>query len=97
MIISFGNKLAKDLVEDNPSKEVRRFPPELIRICRRKLNVLHGAKTPEDLKVPPGNRLEALKGNRKGEYSIRVNEQWRITFKFAQGNASDVKVEDYHK
>lgn len=97
MIVSFGNKLAKDLVEENSSKEVRAFPTELIRACRRKLNMLHAAKAPEDLKVPPGNRLEALKGNRKGEYSIRVNDQWRITFKFEQGNAHEVKVEDYHK
>lgn len=95
MIVSFGNKLAKDLVEENPSKELRRFPAELIRICRRKLNTLHAAKVPEDLKVPPGNRLEALKGDRKGQYSIRVNDQWRITFKFEQGNAFEVKVEDY--
>lgn len=97
MIVSFGNKLAKNLVEENQSKEVRGFPAELIRICRRKLNMLHAAKAPEDLKVPPGNRLEALKGGRKGEYSIRVNDQWRITFKFEQGNALEVKVEDYHK
>lgn len=97
MIVSFGNKLAKNLVEENHSKEVRGFPAELIRICRRKLNMLHAAKAPEDLKVPPGNRLEALKGDRKGEYSIRVNDQWRITFKFEQGNALEVKVEDYHR
>jgi toxin HigB-1 len=97
MIGSFGNKLAKDLVEENSSKEVRAFPAELVRICRRKLNMLHAAKALEDLKSPPGNRFEALKGDRKGQYSIRVNDQWRITFKFEQGNAFDVKVEDYHK
>ncbi len=59
--------------------------------------MLHAAKAPKDLKVPPGNRLEALKGDRKGEYSIRINDQWRITFKFEQGNVLEVKVEDYHK
>lgn len=97
MIVSFGNRLAKDLVEEIQSKEVRGFPAELIRICRRKLNMIHAATTPEDLKIPRGNRLEALKGSRKGEYSIRVNDQWRITFRFDQGNALEVKVEDYHK
>ena len=97
MIISYGNRLAKDLVEENHSKEVRGFPAELIRTSRRKLNMLHAAKVPEDLKVAPANRLEALKGNRKGEYSIRINDQWRITFMFEQGNALEVKVEDYHR
>jgi len=59
--------------------------------------MLHAAKALEDLKILPGNRLEALKGGRKGEYSIRVNDQWRITFQFGQGHALEVKVEDYHK
>lgn len=97
MIVSFGNKLAKDLVEEIQSKEVRGFPAELVKVCRRKLNMIHAAKVPEDLKIPPGNRLGALKGNRKGEFSIRVNDQWHITFKFEGGNALEVKVEDYHK
>ena len=55
------------------------------------------AETLDDLKVPPGNRLEALKGDRAGYYSIRINDQWRITFKFKNGNALEVKIEDYHK
>jgi len=55
------------------------------------------AETLNDLKVPPGNRLEQLKGSRKGYYSIRVNEQWRITFRFENGNAYEVKIEDYHR
>lgn len=97
MIFSYGNKLARDLAEDQRSKEVRSFPAELIKICRRKLNMLHAAKSLEDLKVTPGNRLEALKGDRKGRLSIRVNDQWRITFKFVDGNTPEVKVEDYHK
>jgi proteic killer suppression protein len=63
----------------------------------RKLEMIDKAETIEDLKVPPGNKLEALKGNRKGYYSIRINDQWRITFKFENGKALEVKIEDYHK
>jgi len=59
--------------------------------------MVHSAKTLGDMRVPPGNRLEALKGNHKGLHSIRVNDQWRVVFRFADGNAYDVKVEDYHR
>ena len=96
MILSFGNRLAKDLVEENFSKELRSFPAELVRTARRKLNLLHGARDIKDLLVPPGNRLEKLKGARKSEYSIRINNQWRICFLFENGNAQNVTVEDYH-
>jgi proteic killer suppression protein len=96
MIIGFGNKLAKDLVEQNRSKEVRAFPSELYRTARKKLAMLHAAKEIVDLRVPPGNRLERLKGNLKTFYSIRINDQWRIVFKFDDGNAYEVSVEDYH-
>lgn len=96
MIISFGNKLAKDLVEENSSKELRTFPANLVRVARRKLNLLHAAKELKDLLSPPGNRLEKLNGNRKEQYSIRINNQWRICFLFGNGNATNVTVEDYH-
>ncbi len=96
MIVSFGNKLAKDLVEDNRSKETRSFPNELHRAARKKLAMLHAAKQLADLRSPPGNRLERLKGNRKEEHSIRINDQWRICFQFLDGNALSVTVEDYH-
>jgi len=96
MIVSFGNKLAKDLVEENSSKELRAFPAELIRAARKKLNMLHVARELKDLLSPPGNRLEKLKGDRKGQYSIRINNQWRICFHFESGNAANVTVEDYH-
>ena len=66
------------------------------RIARRKLLLLHWAKSLDDLRVPPGNRLEALRGNRKGQYSIRINDQWRICFVWAQGDARDVEIVDYH-
>jgi proteic killer suppression protein len=96
MILTFGNKLAKDLVEENPSREARAFPPALVRAARRKLAMLHAARELRDLLSPPGNRLEKLKGARREKCSIRINDQWRIVFKLAQGNAEDVRVEDYH-
>ena len=76
-------------------EEVPRFRA-FERIARRKLLLLHRAKSLDDLRVPPGNRLEALRGNRKGEYSIRINDQWRICFMWAQGDARDVEIVDYH-
>jgi toxin HigB-1 len=66
------------------------------RQARRKLLYLNRARTLNDLKQPPGNHLEALKGNRKGQYSIRVNEQWRICFKWSEGDVYNVEIVDYH-
>ena len=80
MIESFGNRLAEDLFYDRTTKEVRRFPPELRRAARRKLLFVHDAAELVDLRVPPGNRLEVLKGKLAGCYSIRINDQWRILF-----------------
>lgn len=96
MIESFGNRLAEDLFYDRRSKDVRAFPTQLLRAARRKVLYLHDAAELADLRVPPGNRLEALKGRWKGFYSIRINVQWRVVFRFERGNASDVRVIDYH-
>jgi len=74
----------------------RRFPPDIQRRARRKLLVLHAATELRHLVVPPGNRLEALKGDRQGQHSIRVNDQWRICFRWREGNADDVEIVDYH-
>ena len=74
----------------------RRLPPTIQRAARRKLLAIHAAADLRDLLVPPGNRLEALKGNRKGQHSIRINEQWRICFRWREGNAYDVEIVDYH-
>ena len=74
----------------------RRFPPDIQRRARRKLLVLHAATELRQLVVPPGNRLEALKGGRQGQYSIRVNDQWRICFHWREGNAYKVEIVDYH-
>jgi len=96
VIESFGNRLAEDLFYDRKSKESRTFPAELIRAARRKVLYLHDAAQLNDLRLPPGNRLESLKGRWKGFHSIRINDQWRVVFRFESGNASDVRVVDYH-
>jgi len=96
MIESFGNALAEDLFDERHSKTTRSFPAELYRVARRKLLYLHDASELKDLRVPPGNRLERLKGNWKGFYSIRINDQWRVIFRWTGGNKFDVQVVDYH-
>lgn len=96
MINSFANKLAEDLFDDLNSKFVRSFPAELKRVARRKLLYLHDAAELQDLKIPPGNKLEALKDDLAGYYSIRINIQWRIVFRWDNGNAEEVSVIDYH-
>lgn len=73
-----------------------RLPQQIQHIARRKLRMLNNAKQLRDLQIPPNNRLEPLKGNRHGEYSIRINDQWRICFKWIEGNAYRVGIEDYH-
>ena len=75
--------------------ECRRFY-NIERVARRKLLYLHQATTLDDLRSPPGNRLESLKGDRKGQYSIRVNDQWRVCFRWDNGDAVDVEIVDYH-
>ena len=74
----------------------RRLPHEIQEVARRKLRMINNARAVADLRVPPANRLEALKGVRAGQYSIRINNQWRICFRFANGQASDVEIVDYH-
>jgi proteic killer suppression protein len=96
MINSFGNRLAEDLYFDRQSRATRAFATDLRRIARRKLLYLHDAAGLKDLRVPPGNRLETLKGNYKGKHSIRINEQWRVVFRWQNGNAFEVEVVDYH-
>jgi proteic killer suppression protein len=96
VIESFGNRLAEDLFDDLTSKEVRHFPSDLRRIARRKLLYLHDAAALSDLQVPPGNRLEAMRGKLKGFHSIRINDQWRIVFRWGSAAAFEVQVVDYH-
>ena len=73
-----------------------RLPRNIQRIARRKLRMLNNARQLSDLRIPPNNRLEALKGNRAGEFSVRINDQWRICFKWSDGNVEHVIIEDYH-
>ena len=74
----------------------RRLPADIQNTARRKLEYLHRARRLDDLRMPPGNRLEALAGKRKGQHSIRVNDQWRICFAWSDGNAAQVEMVDYH-
>ena len=96
MIESFGNRLAEDLFYDRRSRVTRSFPSALRRVARRKMLYVHDASELKDLRVPPGNRLEILRGDRKGYHSIRINDQWRIVFRWQGGNAFEIEIVDYH-
>lgn len=74
----------------------RRLPADIQAVARRKLRMLNSALTLEDLRIPPANRLEALKGDRRGQHSIRINDQWRICFRWKENDAHDVEIVDYH-
>lgn len=75
----------------------RRLPPDIQAAALRKLRLLAAAKRLEDLRVPPGNRLEALVGDRSGQHSVRINDQWRICFRWSEGGPADVEIIDYHR
>ena len=94
-IQSFRDAATEDLFHGRKTSRVRRFPPDLVRIALRKLDVLNGAHRLEDLRSPPANRLEALKGDLAGFHSIRVNDQWRFIFRWDEG-VYDVSLTDYH-
>ena len=93
MIRSFGDRNTARLWDREP---VRHFPADLRRVMLRKLGMVDAATQLEDLRVPPGNRLEKLRGDRAGQRSIRVNDQWRICFRWAAGEAHAVELVDYH-
>ncbi|KAF1724384.1 type II toxin-antitoxin system RelE/ParE family toxin [Pseudoxanthomonas japonensis] len=93
MIRNFIDKEADKVWKGTPS---RRLPADMQAVARRKLRMLNNAATLDDLRVPPANRLEALKGDRKGQYSIRINDQWRVCFRWKDGDAHDVEIVDYH-
>jgi proteic killer suppression protein len=93
VINSFGSALAEDIYNGIRN---RKLPAPLHRIALRKLRYLDNAADIKDLQVPPGNRLEKLSGNRKGQYSIRINEQFRICFSWKNGDAYKVTIVDYH-
>ena len=93
MIISFGNKDTEKIWKGD---FVTLLPNEIQEIGRRKLRMLNNSQNLIDLQIPPSNRLEKLKGNLKDFYSIRINSQWRIIFKWQNGNALEVEIIDYH-
>jgi proteic killer suppression protein len=93
MITSFGSKKTRRIWD---GERVKGLATELQEIARRKMRMLNNSQNIADLQVPPSNRLERLKGNFKDFYSIRINNQWRIIFKWDKGNASDVEIIDYH-
>ena len=93
MIKSFRDKEAERVFHRLKS---RKFPDALYRSALKKLLLLDAAESIQDLRMPPGNRLERLSGDRRGQYSIRVNNQWRVCFKWKDGNAADVEIVDYH-
>jgi proteic killer suppression protein len=94
MIRSFKDKEAERIFSRHRS---RKFPDELQRIMLRKLRMLNRAMNLNDLRVPPANRLEKLKGNRADQYSIRINDQWRICFKWHNNDAFEIEIVDYHR
>jgi proteic killer suppression protein len=97
MIESFADKATTDIFNGVNSADARkRLPRDLWRVAFRKLDQIDAAVEISDLKVPPGNRLEALKGDRVGQYSIRINDQYRICFEWRSGDASNVEIVDYH-
>ena len=94
MILSFANKETEKIWN---GESVKKIPLEIQKIGRRKLRMLNNSTDINDIKVPPSNRLEKLKGKLKGFNSIRINDQWRIIFKWYKGHAKEVKIIDYHK
>lgn len=96
MIRSFGNRLAEDLFHDRQTATTRRLPPDLRRPAQRKLQYLNAAVRLRDLAAPPGNRLESLRGDRQGFHAIRINDQWRIVFRWDAAGVTRVEVTDNH-
>jgi proteic killer suppression protein len=93
MIQTFAGKESERPFNREP---VKRFPPPVQRPALRKLLILDAAESVDDLRNPPGNRLEKLHGDREGQYSIRVNDQWRVCFRWDAGDAYEVEITDYH-
>ncbi len=93
MIIDFRCRETQGVFEGRQS---RKLPPDIQNVARRKLRLIDAAERFDDLRNPPGNRLEVLKAEREGQYSIRINDQWRICFRWTGSGASDVEIVDYH-
>jgi proteic killer suppression protein len=96
MIVSFGDRSTEDLFHGRPTARARRFPSDVVDAALVKMDSLNGAASVLDLRSPPGNRLEALKGDLKGWHSIRVNDQWRLISRWQGNDAHKVRLVDYH-
>jgi proteic killer suppression protein len=96
VIQSFADETAADAFRERNTRSARRIPREIWRVAQRKLKALDVAARLEDLTIPAGNRLDRLKGDQAGRHSIRINDQYRVTFRWEQGHAHEVRVEDYH-
>ena len=96
MIASFGDKATEALFNGSPKKEFKVFPPGILAVALRKLDMLNAAIALGDLRSPPGNRLETLEGDLAGHPSVRVNDQWRIVFRWEGSDAFEVHLIDYH-
>ena len=97
MIRSFGDRRTEDLFHGKNSSRARRIATNIRSVAVRKLDLINAAVSLDDLRSPPGNRLEALSGDLQGCHSIRVNEQWRVIFRWTDAGAEDVQVVDYHR
>jgi len=96
VIVGFGDRATEALYHGEGGRAVRKIPPDVRRAALRKLDMLDAARRLEDLRSPPGNRLELLRGDLAGFYSIRVNDRWRVVFRWLDGDADRVSVVDYH-
>jgi proteic killer suppression protein len=96
LIASFGDAATADLFHGRKTARVRRFPTDVVRVALRKMDAVNAAAKLDDLKAPPGNRLEALKKGLAGMHSIRVNDQWRLVFRWAEGKVEALSLADYH-
>jgi proteic killer suppression protein len=96
VILNFADKTTEDIFNGLDSKSARRIPQIVWPVAGRKLDMINAASDLRDLRIPPANRLEALKGKWSGYYSVRINEQFRIVFQWIDGNAKNVQITDYH-
>jgi proteic killer suppression protein len=96
VIVSFGDRVTEAIFHGERPKASARLPPQILRVARRKLDILNAAHVLTDLRVPPGNRLESLRGDLRGMHSIRINDQWRIVFRWTDAGPAEVRIRDCH-
>lgn len=96
MIIDFGNETSEDIYNGHDTKQARRISVSIWNVAARKLDMINAAHELKDLRIPPANRLEPLRGKWSGYHSIRINDQYRVVFQWIDGNAKNVTITDYH-